>query len=89
MSQREQSLLKGSTIVATAAGIGFCFVVSKYRIPIFKQIKMIANYKDPLRNQEIRIIDTLEECRTLMRNLKTYVLIIITVCHYLFHFIRI
>ncbi|XP_031626495.1 exonuclease 3'-5' domain-containing protein 2 [Contarinia nasturtii] len=72
MSQENQFPFKGSTLAATAAGIGLCFVAVKYRSPIIKQIKVMANYTDPLRNQKVRVIDTVDECRTLMRNMKMH-----------------
>lgn len=59
------------TTVAAAAGIGLCLVVAKYRTQILKQLKCIINYNNPLRNQQIQVVSGVEECRILMRNLKT------------------
>lgn len=72
MSQENRPLLTG-TAVATVAGIGLCMVVAKYRTHILKQLKNIINYNDPLRHQQIQVVSSIEECRLLMRNLKTYV----------------
>lgn len=72
MSQQNRSIT-GATIATAAAGIGLCFVVAKYRTQIFKKLKLIVNYNDPLRNQQIQVVTGVEECRALMRNLKSYV----------------
>lgn len=72
MSEENRPHFTG-TAIAAAAGIGLCFVVAKYRTQILKQLKCIINYNDPLRNQRIQVISGVEECRLLMRNLKTYV----------------
>lgn len=70
MSEKNQ--LPPKKLVATAAGIGLCFVAIKYRSLVFNKIKIIANYKNPIRNQDIRVIDTVHECRTVMKNIKSY-----------------
>lgn len=72
MSREDRPHFTG-TAIATVAGIGLCMVVAKYRTQILKQLKNIINYKDPLRNQQIQVVTNIEECRLLMRNLKTYV----------------
>lgn len=72
MSQENRSFPSGAT-VATVAGIGICMIAVKYRTQILKQIKNIINYNYPLRNQQIHVLANIEECRSLMRNLKTYV----------------
>lgn len=72
MSEHNRPNFTG-TAIAAATGIGLCLVVAKYRTQILKQLKFIINYNDPLRNQRIQVISGVEECRLLMRNLKTYV----------------
>lgn len=67
MSKENRPLFTGTTIAA-AAGIGLCLVVAKYRTQILKQLKF---FSDPLRNQQIQVVSGVEECRILMRNLKT------------------
>lgn len=74
MSEHNRPIVTGTTIAAAAAGISLCFVVTKYRSQILKKLKNIINYNDSLRNQEIQVISNVEDCRKIMRNLKTYVL---------------
>lgn len=69
MNQQSRTISTGAAI-ASAAGIGLCFVVAKYRAQIFKQLKLVIN-NDPLRNQQIHVVSGIEECRVLMRKLKT------------------
>lgn len=71
MSENNRPVFTGTTIATAAAGIGICFVVTKYRQQILKKLKFVINYKDPLRNQQIEVINNVEECRTIMRNIKT------------------
>lgn len=71
MSEQNRTVFTGATIAAAAAGIGVCLVVTKYRTHILKRLKRILNYNDPLRNQQIQVINNVEECRAVMRNLKT------------------
>ena len=71
MSEENRPVFTGATIAAAAAGIGVCLVVTKYRTQILKKLKRILNYNDPLRNQQIQVINNVEECRAVMRNLKT------------------
>lgn len=71
MTEQNRTVLTGTTIAVTAAGIGLCCLITKYRAPIFKQLRQIINYNDPLRNQEIQVINNVDECRTLMNKLKT------------------
>lgn len=72
MSQQNRQLT-GTAIATAAAGIGLCFVVAKYRTQILRKLKLIIDYKNPLRNQQIHVISNVEECRTFMRHLKSYV----------------
>ncbi|XP_055323361.1 exonuclease 3'-5' domain-containing protein 2 isoform X2 [Sitodiplosis mosellana] len=72
MSEQNRPGFTTTTIAAAAAGIGLCFVVTKYRTQILKKLKIILNSSDPLRNQQIQVINNVEECRALMRNLKTH-----------------
>lgn len=76
MSQENRPFSTGTVIAATAASIGFCFVITKYRAPILNSLKFFMSYKDPLRNQQIQVVSSVEECRTLMRNLKTYIIFV-------------
>lgn len=71
MSEQERPVFTGGKIAAAAAGIGVCLVITKYRTPILKKLKRFLNYNDPLRNQQIQVINNVEECRAVMRNLKT------------------
>lgn len=72
MSQQSRSYLTG-TAIATVAGISICLAIAKYRTQVLRNLKWILNYKDPLRNQQVQLISGVEECRSVMRNLKTYV----------------
>lgn len=73
MSERNRVLVTGTAI---ASAVGICILVAKYRMQILKQIKWIVNYNNPLRNQQIQVVGGVEECRLLMRNLKTYVIFV-------------
>lgn len=70
MSQHNRQI-SGTAIVTAAAGFGLCFVVTKYRTQILRKLKCFINYDNPLRNQKIHVIDTVDGCRTLMRTLKS------------------
>lgn len=70
MRDESQHVWNG-TALATVAGIGVCLVVAKYRQQILHQFQAILRYKNPLRHQKIEIVSTIDECRTLMRNMKS------------------
>lgn len=69
MSHDHKQLWNGKAL-ATVAGIGVCFFVTKYRSQIWRKIKILFNYKNPLRNQQVHIVSNINDCRKLMRNLK-------------------
>lgn len=72
MAEQNRPAFPGTRIVTAGIGIGICVLVAKYRTPILKQLKTLINYGDPLRNQRIHVISGVEECRSLMHQLKTY-----------------
>lgn len=63
--------LWAKTALVTAAGIGVCLVATKYRSQIYQKLQSIANYKNPLRNQKVEIVSSVDECRALLRNIKS------------------
>lgn len=72
MSQHNRQIT-GTAIVTAAAGVGLCLLVTKYRTQILSKLKCLTNYDNPLRNQKIHVIDTVDECRKLMRTIKSCV----------------
>lgn len=72
MAEQNRPAFMGSKIVTAGIGIGVCVLVAKYRTPIWKQLKTLINYGDPLRNQQIHVVSGVEECRSLMHQLKAY-----------------
>lgn len=70
MSYDKKQLWNGKAL-ATVAGIGVCFFVARYRSQIWQKFKILLDYKNPLRNQQVHIVSNIDECRKLMRNLKS------------------
>lgn len=69
MNDGNRQVWNGATLV-TVAGISVCLFVAKYRSQIFYRFRKILDYKNPLRNQKIQVVNSVDECRLLMRNIK-------------------
>lgn len=70
MNDRNKTL----TTLASIVGIGLCCVLVKYRSRVYRQLRFLADFRNPLRYQNIKIVNNADECRQVMGNLKLYVL---------------
>uniref|UniRef100_A0A182Q6Q7 Exonuclease 3'-5' domain-containing protein 2 n=1 Tax=Anopheles farauti TaxID=69004 RepID=A0A182Q6Q7_9DIPT len=68
-SQREKTVV--STAVIAAVGVGFLYVFTKYRRGIMSRLKTL-NQRDPLRGQQVHIINTADECRVVVEKLQKH-----------------
>lgn len=73
MAEQNRPFFTSTKMVTAGIGIGICILFAKYRTPILKQLKSLVSY-DPLRNQQIHVVNNVEECRLLMHKLKKYAL---------------
>ena len=67
MADKNKSILSTTALVATV-GFGVCFVLT--RTGIFNKLKNLLNYRNPLRNQVIHIVNDVEECNKVIESLK-------------------
>lgn len=70
LTQREKTVV--STAVIAAVGVGVLFVLSRYRRGIMSRLKAL-NQRDPLRGQQVHIINTADDCRMIVEKLQRYV----------------
>lgn len=69
MSGKSKSLVS-SPLVASLAGIGVCYLMAKYHARILKRIRLILDYRNPLRYQTIEVINNADDCRRVVGQLK-------------------
>lgn len=56
--------------VASIVGIGLCCVLLKYRSKLYRQLRLLTDFRNPLRYQNVKIVNNAEECRQVLGNLK-------------------
>lgn len=69
MSGRNKNIT--TAMVALAGGVGVCYVLAKYRANILRQIRLVRNFSDRLRHQQVHVVNNAEDCRRVMKNLKS------------------
>lgn len=52
------------------AGIGVCYFVARYHARILKRIRLILDYRNPLRYQTIEVINNAEDCQRVVGQLR-------------------
>lgn len=72
MSNKSRSLVS-TTLFASLAGIGVCYFVAKYHARILKRIRLVLDYRNPLRHQTINVVTNTEECGRVVKQLKRFV----------------
>lgn len=68
MNDRNKTIV--STTLLAGIGIGVCILFTKYRHQIIKKLRTTLDYRNPLRNQNIKIVNTEEECRQIVEEIK-------------------
>uniref|UniRef100_A0AAG5CUQ4 Exonuclease 3'-5' domain-containing protein 2 n=1 Tax=Anopheles atroparvus TaxID=41427 RepID=A0AAG5CUQ4_ANOAO len=66
LTEREKTVV--STAVIAAVGVGVLYVLSRYRNGIMSRLKAL-NQRDPLRGQQVHIINTADDCRVIVNKL--------------------
>uniref|UniRef100_A0A182JVH6 Exonuclease 3'-5' domain-containing protein 2 n=1 Tax=Anopheles christyi TaxID=43041 RepID=A0A182JVH6_9DIPT len=69
LTQREKTVV--STAVIAAVGVGVLFVLTRYRRGIMSRLKAL-NQRDPLRGQQVHIINTADDCRMIVEKLQRH-----------------
>ncbi|XP_050068742.1 exonuclease 3'-5' domain-containing protein 2 [Anopheles maculipalpis] len=69
LTQREKTVV--STAVIAAVGVGVLFVLSRYRRGIMSRLRAL-NQRDPLRDQQVHIINTTDDCRLVVEKLQRH-----------------
>lgn len=69
MTDKSKGILS-STLVASLAGIGVCYFVAKYHTRILKKIRLVLDYRNPLRHQVIEVVNNAEDCLRVVNKLK-------------------
>ncbi|XP_053680516.1 exonuclease 3'-5' domain-containing protein 2 [Anopheles nili] len=69
LTQREKTVV--STAVIAAVGVGVLYVLTRYRSSIMSRLKAM-NQRDPLRGQQVHIINTTHDCRTIVEKLQKH-----------------
>uniref|UniRef100_A0A182VWI9 Exonuclease 3'-5' domain-containing protein 2 n=1 Tax=Anopheles minimus TaxID=112268 RepID=A0A182VWI9_9DIPT len=69
LTQREKTVV--STAVIAAVGVGVLYVLSRYRRGIMSRLRAL-NQRDPLRGQQVHIINTTDDCRTIVEKLQRH-----------------
>ncbi|XP_052890506.1 exonuclease 3'-5' domain-containing protein 2 [Anopheles moucheti] len=69
LTQREKTVV--STAVIAAVGVGVLFVLSRYRRGIMSRLRAL-NQRDPLRGQQVHIINTTDDCRLIVEKLQRH-----------------
>lgn len=69
LTQREKTVV--STAVIAAVGVGVLFVLSRYRRGIMSRLRAL-NQRDPLRGQQVHIINTTDDCRMIVEKLQRH-----------------
>lgn len=59
-----------TTLLAGVAGIGVCILFTKYRHQIVQKFRTTLDFRNPLRHQNIKIVNTEEECRQIVEEIK-------------------
>lgn len=70
MGNKEHLSVWNPVTLATVVAIGFGFLVTKYRLQILSQLRKLLSLKDPLRNQQVHVVDNVDECRVVMRDIR-------------------
>lgn len=68
MSERGKNVVTAAFY--TGVGIGLVYIFGKYRKDILNGIKKAWNFRDPLKNLDVRIINSVDECRDVVQQLK-------------------
>ncbi|XP_058058316.1 exonuclease 3'-5' domain-containing protein 2 [Anopheles bellator] len=66
LTEREKTVV--STAVLAAVGVGVIYVLSRYRKGIMSRLKGL-NQRDPLRGQQVHIVNTADDCRLIVSTL--------------------
>ncbi|XP_058118228.1 exonuclease 3'-5' domain-containing protein 2 [Anopheles ziemanni] len=66
LTEREKTVV--STAVIAAVGVGVLYVLTRYRNGIMSRLKAL-NQRDPLRGQQVHIINTADDCRMIVTKL--------------------
>lgn len=68
MSDRNKNI---TTAMMAIAGVGVCYVLAKYRADILRQIRLLRNFHDRFRYQQIHVVNNAEDCRKVLGTLKS------------------
>lgn len=68
MSEKNRNI---TTAMMALAGVGVCYVLAKYRTDILRQIRLLRNFRDRLRHQQVHVVNNAEDCRKIMKNLRS------------------
>lgn len=67
LTEREKTVVSTAVLAAVGVGIGI-FVLTRYRNGIMSRLKGLGQ-RDPLRGQQVHIINTADECRLIVSKL--------------------
>lgn len=68
MNQKNKNIV--STAVFATLGVGLLYIVTKYRKNIIQKIRWACDFRNPLRRQNIEVVNTVEECKLVINKLK-------------------
>lgn len=68
MNERGKNII--TTAICTSVGVGLIYVVGKYRKSIWKSIESVWKFFDPLYGRDVRIVNSVDECRDVVNELK-------------------
>lgn len=56
--------------IASIVGIGLCCVLIKYRSKLYRQLRLLADFRNPLRYKTVKVVNDADECRQVLGNVK-------------------
>lgn len=68
MSDKNKNI---ATAMVALAGVGVCYMLAKYRTDILRQIRLLRNFRDRLRHQQVHVVNNAEDCRKILKNLRS------------------
>lgn len=68
MNERGKNVLTAA--LYTGVGIGLVYIIGKNRKILYEHLKRAWNFRDPLRNKDVRIVNNIEECRDVVKQIK-------------------
>lgn len=66
MTDRNKTL----TTFASIVGIGLCCVLVKYRSKLYRQLRLLTDFRNPLRYQNVKVVNNADDCRQVIGHLK-------------------